>query len=83
MIVNKSSLHLHLEEELVQNKEYVFRTTKYAPVVKWFRDLATNLTMLLTNEIQREMKQVKIDTRANKLSESDGDTLQLITYVCI
>ncbi|CAF0985691.1 unnamed protein product [Adineta ricciae] len=72
IIFNKSSLHLQLEEELVQNKEHVFRTTKYAHVVKWFRELATNLTILLTNEIQREMKQAKIDTRTNKLDVLNG-----------
>ena len=69
---------MHLEEELAQNKEFVFRTIKYAPVVKWFRELAPNLTILLTNEIRREMKQVKIDNRINKLGEYHENKFDLI-----
>ncbi|UJR16564.1 hypothetical protein I4U23_003465 [Adineta vaga] len=66
-INNKSLSHLIIEKELLQNKQYIFQFFEYIDVIKWFREVATNLTMMLTNEIQREMKQIKLQPKTKKL----------------
>ncbi|UJR16565.1 hypothetical protein I4U23_003466 [Adineta vaga] len=73
--------HVILERELIQNKEHVMKFFKYPNVIKWLREVATNLTMMLTNQVQRELKQIKLQPKTKKLGVEIGTKLGMGTNI--
>jgi len=54
--ITKSSIYRSIEKALVQNKQNISRLPKNSSLIRQLRNEADNLTLLLTYEIQKEMR---------------------------
>ena len=57
LVMNKSSLHLELEQALKENKQTIFRMPSNSSDLYELRRQAANLTRALSVEIRREYQQ--------------------------